>query len=63
LKKEKVFIADYYYNIETYSTDKHSLLKKLIPKNSINNNKKKNIGSIKLVATENEEFIYYLTPD
>lgn len=50
------------HNIISYSLDEHFLLKRLAPKTSIVGSNKK-ITTILLAATEDEEFVYYLTPE
>lgn len=59
--KEKVFLVDQNHNLLSYSLDEHFLLRRLAPKTSIVGSDKQ-LTSIVLAATEDEQFVYYLTP-
>lgn len=62
-----MIVSDPYYNIASYSIDRHFLLKPKLPKTNLYTAKSaSSIGSAPLanptmVATSNEEYIYYLT--
>lgn len=60
-KKEKIFLVDQNHNLLTYSLDEHFLLKRLAPKTSIVGSNKQ-LANIVLTATEDQEYVYYLTP-
>lgn len=59
-KKEKIFLVDQNHNILSYSLDEHFLLKKLAPKTNMINNKKS--ITIVMASSDDEEYVYYLTP-
>lgn len=60
-KKEKIFLVDKNHNLLTYSLDEHFLLKRLAPKTSIVGSNKK-LSTIVLTASEDQEYVYYITP-
>lgn len=58
-----MFVGDPYFNIASFSIDRHFLLKQKLPKtNLFNQQNKQTLSNPALVATSNEEYIYYLTP-
>lgn len=61
-RKEKVFLVDQNHNLLSYSIDQHILLKRLAPKTSIVGASKQ-LANVVLTATEDEEYVFYLTPD
>jgi hypothetical protein len=68
--RELVFVSDPFFNIASYSIDRHSLLKPKLPKTSLMKGNPSELGrpmgqiiNPHMVTTNNEEYIYYLTPN
>ena len=61
-KKEKLFLVDQEHGIFSYSLDEHFILKQLAPKTNFAGINKK-ITTLALAATEEEEDIYFITPE
>lgn len=61
-RKEKAFLVDHNHNLLSYSLDEHLPLKRLAPKASIVGANKQ-LANVVLAATEDEEYVFYLTPN
>jgi hypothetical protein len=66
--RELVVVADPYFNVASYSIDRHFLLKPKLPKTTLlrSTTGGKVLGQLvspQMVTTSNEEYIYYLTPN
>lgn len=63
-----MIVCDPYYNIASFSIDRHFLLKPKLPrtnlfkKGSADSTVSHSVVSPVLVSTSNEEYVYYLTP-
>lgn len=62
-KREIVIVADPYYNVASYSIDRHFLMKPRLPKTSLIRGVPKDIRPVNpvLISTSNEEYVYLLS--
>lgn len=62
-QREVVFVADHFYNIASYSIDKHFPMKLHLPKTSVTGTSEnmENMLQPVMVASSNEEYVFYLS--